>query len=605
MSSMQIYASPSRLPSEGSRLDLTVATRTFNSPLGADDPDLAISEFCNLTKCGGPIDSLSDELYRDRLLRGAFIYYHTVLHDRSVEAVISRLDVKERGLGCSLPTAYENVLEFEAFAAERSLYLVDHAATLRRLVAERNLAQLNYERALRKCEEFRVVIVDKLKTMSVIEVNHITSDRLTKSWRRHTGSSALRRGPGSRKSDAVRMELAAFPKGFEFAGSSLRVRGKQQLTPKRRLKRCALHGAESQSSEECSASSPSKCLHTIDAVDESCRDIGNSAVVESSVRSKSSTPLDKNGILSSDGGLLSYLGLCRKSNGSAATSSVSSLSSSREASISPTCSPSKTRDVESGVLSPSIALPLDETAVMNRDPSMTTSNAIVVFDLETTGFLDKDVRVIEIGAVNLETGAVFQSFVRPSAAIPVKDRIISGITDQDLESAPTFSEVWSAFRDFVGNSILLAHNGKAFDVPVLELECSRHGLEPLTNKIIDSLVLFRQEFSHWPQHSLDFIRQLLGIKSAGRTHRALCDSFDLACAVLVSFPGADGANLLARAMPRCMPFGKFKNVPWTKVPVCYKQWVVRSNIPDQYPELADLFRDYNNLAAEHNNNLVS
>ena len=42
-----------------------------------------------------------------------------------------------------------------------------------------------------------------------------------------------------------------------------------------------------------------------------------------------------------------------------------------------------------------------------------------------------------------------------------------GYRDADLLDQPTFSEVWPEFRAFVGDDLLVAHNGQQFDVPVL------------------------------------------------------------------------------------------------------------------------------------------
>jgi superfamily I DNA/RNA helicase len=97
-------------------------------------------------------------------------------------------------------------------------------------------------------------------------------------------------------------------------------------------------------------------------------------------------------------------------------------------------------------------------------------DSFVAFDLETT---DKDTdtcAIVEIGAVRVRAGEVvdrFRALVCPEMPIHPKATAVHGYTDADVAEAPTFPDVWPAFRAFVGNDILVAHNGLMFDVPVL------------------------------------------------------------------------------------------------------------------------------------------
>src|SRR5260370_36418463 len=94
----------------------------------------------------------------------------------------------------------------------------------------------------------------------------------------------------------------------------------------------------------------------------------------------------------------------------------------------------------------------------------------VTFDLETT---DADVTtcgVVEIGATRVVNGAIaetFQTLVRPTQPISRGAANVHGYTDEAVRGAPSFAEVWPAFRAFVGNDLLIAHNGQHFDIPGL------------------------------------------------------------------------------------------------------------------------------------------
>src|SRR5213592_2979438 len=94
----------------------------------------------------------------------------------------------------------------------------------------------------------------------------------------------------------------------------------------------------------------------------------------------------------------------------------------------------------------------------------------VTFDLETT---DTDVAscgVVEIGAARVVQGEIvdrFHTLVQPYRPITPGASAIHGYTDGDVRDARTFAEVWPEFRAFVGDDILIAHNGQRFDIPVL------------------------------------------------------------------------------------------------------------------------------------------
>lgn len=94
----------------------------------------------------------------------------------------------------------------------------------------------------------------------------------------------------------------------------------------------------------------------------------------------------------------------------------------------------------------------------------------VTFDLETTDRDPGTCEIIEIGAARVQDGAVietFHSLVQPRGSISTGASQVHGYTDKDVAAAPTLEEIWPAFREFVGDDVLIAHNGHNFDIPVL------------------------------------------------------------------------------------------------------------------------------------------
>lgn len=86
---------------------------------------------------------------------------------------------------------------------------------------------------------------------------------------------------------------------------------------------------------------------------------------------------------------------------------------------------------------------------------------IVVFDTETTGLAPSRDRIIEIAAVRFIDGSPvekYHSFVNPERPIPPEVTEINHITDDMVEGAPTIGEILPSFDEFIGKSILVAHN---------------------------------------------------------------------------------------------------------------------------------------------------
>src|SRR5713226_4817379 len=150
----------------------------------------------------------------------------------------------------------------------------------------------------------------------------------------------------------------------------------------------------------------------------------------------------------------------------------------------------------------------------------------ITFDLETT---DNDVAtcgVVEIGAARVVQGEIvdrFHSLVQPYRAISTRASEIHGYTDADLKGAPSFGEVWPAFRSFIGNDVLIAHNGQRFDIPVLRrLAAGRDGVDSLA--FYDTLPLVRSLSRD--SGKLEDLAHRFGI-DCGRAHHALDDAVTL------------------------------------------------------------------------------
>lgn len=147
-----------------------------------------------------------------------------------------------------------------------------------------------------------------------------------------------------------------------------------------------------------------------------------------------------------------------------------------------------------------------------------------VLDVETTGlsphFGD---RICEIALLRCRGGRElgrFHSLVDPGRPISPGARAVNGITDEELDGAPTFAEVTPTVLDFVEDSAIVAHNAP-FDLSFLSRELGMCGYSPITNVIIDTLALARHCY-RFPSNSLGSVARHLGMNTWGE-HRALAD----------------------------------------------------------------------------------
>lgn len=91
------------------------------------------------------------------------------------------------------------------------------------------------------------------------------------------------------------------------------------------------------------------------------------------------------------------------------------------------------------------------------------SKSIVIVDLETSGLdINRDY-IIEVGAVKIENGKIrdkFSSLVNSPQmeSLPEEVEKLTGITFEQLKTAPTIGDVLQKFYDFAKGSILVAHN---------------------------------------------------------------------------------------------------------------------------------------------------
>lgn len=150
----------------------------------------------------------------------------------------------------------------------------------------------------------------------------------------------------------------------------------------------------------------------------------------------------------------------------------------------------------------------------------------VVFDLETTGVMAGPCRVTEIGAYRVKNGHVtdeFQSLVNPETPIPPFITHLTGISNEMVADAPVFADIAHDLLEFIGDSILVAHNS-GFDMRFLNYEISRvFGDYRIANPCLCTVKLSRKLLPEIPNHKLKTLAQHYQVDLVNH-HRAAADA---------------------------------------------------------------------------------
>lgn len=112
------------------------------------------------------------------------------------------------------------------------------------------------------------------------------------------------------------------------------------------------------------------------------------------------------------------------------------------------------------------------------------------------------------------------TFVNPEKPIPQRVVEVTNITDDMVKDAPKIEEILPKVIEFVGDSVLVAHNAD-FDIGFLKYNCTLLGLK-LGNTYLDTLRLAKDLFPEYKKYKLGIIAENLGIK-VDVAHRALDD----------------------------------------------------------------------------------
>lgn len=150
----------------------------------------------------------------------------------------------------------------------------------------------------------------------------------------------------------------------------------------------------------------------------------------------------------------------------------------------------------------------------------------VVFDFETTGAKTPPCRVTEVGAYRVINGEIvgeFHTLINPEMPIPLFITMLTGISDDMVRTAPKFEEVAADFLEFIGDSVLVAHNA-GFDLRFLDHEVGRvYEDYRVANPSLCTVQLSRKLLPEIDNHKLKTLAEHFNVELINH-HRANADA---------------------------------------------------------------------------------
>jgi DNA polymerase III epsilon subunit family exonuclease len=217
----------------------------------------------------------------------------------------------------------------------------------------------------------------------------------------------------------------------------------------------------------------------------------------------------------------------------------------------------------------------------------TMDQAIYFFDLETTGLLRHNGRIVEIACAKviyrhvgggIEIDSTFEEYVNPEIPIPAASAKVHGITDERVANAPKIGEMLLHFKDFCPEgSVLIAHNGDNFDKIVLQNEFKRAGIRVPEYRYADTCKMARTILPYAKSYSLQYLKNWFNIHVTGPAHRALPDVLVMIEVYHKLREGRCNTQMIGLSEQyqiKTMPFGKHKGVLLENLEQEYIHWML-------------------------------
>jgi DNA polymerase III epsilon subunit family exonuclease len=169
---------------------------------------------------------------------------------------------------------------------------------------------------------------------------------------------------------------------------------------------------------------------------------------------------------------------------------------------------------------PYIEPPTD--SVLDFASATDAKRELVVIDVETTGTDPKMSDLVEVAAVKIKGTKIvdrWSTFVNPGR--PIVGNQMHGITDKDVQGAPSPKEAVEKLFAFIGDALVVGHN-VGFDIGFVEAAMG-DGFRVRPESYLDTLVIAREGYPGAESYKLGDLARFFGVELS-QSHRALPDA---------------------------------------------------------------------------------
>ena len=106
---------------------------------------------------------------------------------------------------------------------------------------------------------------------------------------------------------------------------------------------------------------------------------------------------------------------------------------------------------------------------------------VLAFDLETTGVSTNNDRIVQVALIGAQADGStvhYDVLVNPQRPIPMGASTVHGIFDSKVRGEPVFKHYAAELFDLMDGAVIVGHNARKFDMPLLENEYYRCGMVP-------------------------------------------------------------------------------------------------------------------------------
>ncbi|MCK9472311.1 3'-5' exonuclease [Sulfurimonas sp.] len=146
-----------------------------------------------------------------------------------------------------------------------------------------------------------------------------------------------------------------------------------------------------------------------------------------------------------------------------------------------------------------------------------------IVDIETNGSKIEKHQIIEIAALKIKDGKIIGAFDSLVHCKEINSHIseITGIAAEDTKDAPTLKQVMYDFKNFLADSVFIAHDVK-FDYKFISQSMQKMGLAPLLNRSLCSLSLAERTIESY-RYALSYLNEVFSLHPSATHHRAMSD----------------------------------------------------------------------------------